>query len=490
MRETKLKRLYETVCSYKMLEIVLFLLIIAPFLFSTMLSIPTGDDFSTAVSMKESPFYGKSLILTCAERAVCFWKTWGGGILPYFLEHLINPMNSVKHYAFLYRVIMPIFFLLFIGAFMLFAYGIARYFFGMKKSGMRDALILLMLFTFLNAKVFTEVYYWFVGASYMQGITVACLTYYLMLVHYFGHKDKTAVKIGIILAGSYVAWNFAILIPLYLVYATFLLHKVFLQGQRLDRFDVILFPIYFVQSLFAILAPGNYVRHGELSSSGINLWDACLDTLSTLIHQAMTALANPVVSVFFVFAFFVGAYVWVRHEKSFGNPAYLFMLVTLVLAGVLFPLAVGYGNDEVPNRIEYLFYAHFMFGNMVFAASCGNKAAQRFADIRVYALASCIIFSVVIMNGFETRWFFDSPYYMTATCIAVDDHVYDEWMNLYNEVQYSQEQDVVVVAKNFPSSFILRVPDFSEDPSAGLNQVVAEYFGKKSLAVLSENAGE
>lgn len=163
--------------------IILFGIVLLPMVYTIFYSIPSADDFSMANGCSKN-----KLVLDSIERANDYYMNWSG-LWPYmFIETLANPLLLFPLEGRGRGVEMVFLFLSFIAS-IIWAINIAaKKIFNIDNPNRRCYFASAVLFVFLNTNIYNEVFYWFVGSSYMMALTLGFVTLGLTIEFFLNEK--------------------------------------------------------------------------------------------------------------------------------------------------------------------------------------------------------------------------------------------------------------------------------------------------------------
>lgn len=262
-----------------------------------------------------------------------------------------------------------------------------------------------------------------------------------------------------------------------------------IREKRILWKKMIPFLVMFMSGLVAVLAPGNYVRHAGMDLS-LNISKACMDAGRMAIIILRHLIEQPLVIALMIFCVYFG----IRFTEKIVNGKFLvlvFILCSLTLYLNCFPIALGYANAVMANRLYFLLDSTALIG-MVISCIClgmyvkslpwykeigGNSVLLKLSVIGSICL---LLYSTVVCNQNINNL----PWFQTLHNISEVKLIHDSWIECLVTIRDAEEDKVELeMSRETYSSPILRTPGISEDDENWINIAIAGYFGKKSVVV-------
>ena len=469
----------------KRLHIYLLLLIVLvlflPYLWSASYAVPNADDFCIAEHLRINFDSQNHLLIGSVQAATDFYKTLATAWPFWFVEFFFNPMNSSQYHFDLYRIMMPSILLLVIISTVVLIRGVCIYCFKFEKNAKETTVMcLLTSFVFLNTLIYSEVFYWFVGAVYALYSISELLASFFIVKHFLGKNSKLEDFLMIVL-GTVSAWSLVSLSTIYLVYFLFILNKLIYKKRRITVLEIITSAVFVISTILMFVGPGNYVRHNRIDANGIHFISAIRDAGYNFYRMMMSLISNPLFILLLVVGLLYGFNIGKRLIISSWILFMSYFATLLCLFGILYPVALGYSAVTAPNRIWYIFNIHAIILFLIDSVITGVYLSEVNKKVDVY-IKPVAIFLIVYV--FISGWYISSPYYVTLTSINTDKVIYSQWISALKQIENSSEQDIIIEVSTIPSSRTIKPVGlaYSSDSSDyWINEGVALYYEKNSV---------
>lgn len=463
--------------------VILIAVILFPMVYTIFYSLPSADDFSMISECERSSLFRDSI-----NRANERYMNWSG-LWPYmFIEMLANPLMLFSLESGWSGVEMVFLFLAFIVSFMALVNMASKKILGIHKKETIAFFTLVIIFVFLNTNIYREVFYWFVGSSYMMALTLGCITITLTIKFMFDEKIARGGGFLLALSGS-LACNFfqeAILPGMaYIV----LWCWCSMKEHRLLWKKTIPFWIMFVSGLISVGAPGNYARHTAFDSS-LNIGKACVDSCRMVIIILNHMIQQPLIFALMIFCIYIG----IRYtQKTLSGKIFVlsFFLFILTLFLNAFPIALGYaGVSYMPNRIYFVLDFTAMIGIIIVCICLGMyvKGLSQYKSVWNHVFIEIFMTGMVCLLLYSTLVYTQNikelPWFQTAYNVREVKAVHDAWMECLLTIRDSEESRIEFeMNQEFFASPILTLPQLRENEDDWVNVAIAQHFGKESVIV-------
>ncbi len=467
----KVKRLIYSIC---------FFIIISPFVLSMLYSIPGADDFAMTYN-SEAGFF----LFTALKRASDMYFTWSGLWLYMFIEFLCNPVMIFGPTSPMYGIVMILLFCGFLASLYYLLTTILRDVFLIKDNTTIFGYYVLFLLCFLNTGIYTEIFYWFIGSVYMWAVSLCMLTVALE-IRYFasGFQRKYVICLSII---GFVACSFfqAAVFPgmAYLVIWIYYCKKEkCVLWKALTPLIIMI-----IGGLISVVAPGNYVRHDSYDDSGLHFTEAIFSAFFNECVVLFDLIKKPFFWILVIFSGMFGA-IKLKEMKGKLNPIWYMGMVLLTLFLTCYPLALGISGIGLPNRYYYLLNIYTCIMVMAWSLYAGawikhilsNIVKNKQRSLKVVVGFICAIITFWMFIGYK-----DIAFYRTFADMNNIRNCHDNWINLYEEIENTEESDVVLyVDSDEYKNDIIMVPGVSYNKQHWENVNMAGYFGKESIVVI------
>ena len=467
-------------------RILVILIIIAPFVESIFFSVTSKDDFSM--------FIRDVTLAKAIDKANYFWHSWGGG-WPYILiECLLNPLNFASPRSHMTGFVLIIMFCIFVTVFGL----MIKALLSLKSDGEQNdskwfPIYALLLAAVLNSDVYPEIFYWFVGNSYLWG-NIFIMTNIIAIVWY-SKKPESVLRGAVLSVVGFVAcFNTVLavsagLVYLFLVTSTVIKERHFEIKCYITRHIPLAFMV--LGGLVSTLAPGNYTRHGYIDDTGLHFKDALITAFNNTVSGYINVIDMEIIVVVMLIILLIG----MRTDsiRSSVNPAWLWMSGFIASLGVMFPLALGYSSGAVPNRmlfelnstiIPWMGFSMYYTGKWL--AEHDPKRFWSRDGLRLPIIAMSI-FSVILMMSRDIEGntaIKKLPWSKTILTIGSVIEESNFYRNILAEIEESDEESVVIQrrAGDYPvQTGVVMDLELTDAPDHWVNEAVKNYYGKSAI---------
>lgn len=464
--------------------IFLYAVLLLPYIISSTNTIPSADDFSFANAIKEYRVQSDNYFLALCKFVKSRWFTWSGRWLGGLFPSGLHPLVISDNPYVLLEIEMAISVLIFVFSFAILIDSILKYIFSISSIKTRNIFILLSIFTILNTEIYSEIFYWYTGVIYICMVGSELLTFALML-RYFENIHRKWITVLFSIIGFYTCNGLQAIVPVFLVYVVAIICK-YRQEKRIYKQDCVIFILFLTSALLSVCAPGNFARHSVIDSTGVHFIKASIYTCNNLITLSIKLLSNPAVIGLMTVFFCLGVHLFLKHGSFKINLLVTSVFFVLLMFGMMFPVSLGYSSSSIPNRILFMFAVHFLICVCIMMIFGGNYAAKYMGTLRkkrdgIYMILVLFFLSHIFLSG----WFQQSPYYVTTENICNDERVHDQWIVLLNSIESDKGAAVQIDSSAIAHSPVLKDVGISTDSSSWINQAIAQYYGKESVALIS-----
>lgn len=464
------------------IAITLLVLTIVPVFIASRYAVLSADDFSAMKSIREAA--GGNLfvkIVNTVSRLYFQWSAgYGGIIIEYTIAWFIMMNRGVVGISLIFSFVILLLSLgLFIKCFM--------EYFGIESGErhIRFWAYVCILVPWIGYNAYPEVMYWFVGnLSYDLSISINLLVISsLMIIDKKGKKWMyiPAVLLGLLMGGMSIQSG----LP-----ACFFMLILNLDQIRRHRRIV---PAYAIPSIAAVIgyaihvfAPGNFVRHDSLDSTGLHPLGAVHYSIYTAIDEISAALHNPYFLIGLVIMLFLG----IKSSKDVKTNGYK-MVLTLGLSFIMivstcFTVLLGYsatGIEALPVRCLFVFDFVTYTCLVVCSFLCGVYI-KRWSSLSVSPDLKVVIAGIIVLIACTnaSAMFSDASWKnMLSDIVHGQISDYNKSVNeILDTIENSEEEDVVIdTLPECPDTFN---PFFiTSDPYDWYNTAVSDYYGKNSV---------
>lgn len=467
-----------------LVEVIVFFAMIFGYVYSIYYSIPVGDDFSMGMDVS-----GKNIFLASIERANWFYINWGGQWPFFFIQTLVNPLNLIQGNEHAPGIVLLAFFVLFLTVLFFLVKTFFKEVMGNEEFHTYTGAFLIILAAVLNGGLYYDVFYFFVGNCYMQAATTIMLTMIFVIKYIKHHRISSGVAASIIGLIGCIFYAQSIM-PLIVMLAFIAFDTYWEKKIRIS--SVYPFIFMFVGACIGAFAPGNFVRKTQSHNAQIKVVVAVKDTIMNLVRVYRDLILDPVFIIAIVVLVIIGAkackYIAEDIKLSYVI-AMLAISILITLVGA-FPVALGYGDYALPMRVTFYLKLYAILG----LASTALITGGYLSSINLLELdepknmfgviAAVVAFSYAVLTPLEN--FYSQPIAYTYIHHVDAKKSAAAWMDIYHQIENSEDDDVVLVVEEF-ENFLILGADFDTDWG---KEQMADYFGKNSVEVIWTNSQE
>ncbi|MEE3488004.1 MAG: DUF6056 family protein [Bulleidia sp.] len=462
----------------KAFEVIAILLIVTSCLItiiSSAYSVLRADDFGHAATIGVQ-YAG---LYDAIEHSIAFagniYQTWQGTYFSMWLQAFLSPLN---HSGLPYlRNVMVINSVLFFVSFLLFLLEYLKR--NAEGSDWTIMLIIAMvLVCFMNIRTYTEVFYWYSGATSYCFPLSALLLALALNIHKKDSLNPGEMILCMILliaaaGGTLMISGGACWLLLLFLYDDSRKHG------KINRQDLTLFLVAFAGSLINAAAPGNYVRHSMIDSK-IRIGAALNYSVKAVIRElGYIGLKTPAL-LFLGILFILSCKGLIRMKEQPRKDTPVFLLFLPMV--VVFPFSLGYSDSYLPNRCLFLL-DFFLIPVLVY---CILLIGMKFSNDRkqkAYACCGVFIAAAGLFIGVK-----NSILQAEALAELVDGSYaayYERCSEIYDFLEQTEEKEVVL--NDFPVE-IDNIAGFNlkDDPSYYSNVLTADWYQKDIIIAITQ----
>lgn len=417
---------------------------------------------------------------------------WQGTYFAMFLQAFLSPINNYGMGQL--RIVMMVNALLFFAA----LFGVVWVFTGFALRGekavhIRLTVFSIILFSVLDADVFTEIFFWYSGAvSYSIPFSAALLAIFCFLLsNNDSYSDKKRTTLAVMAAVlGFLASGGSLAVSGTGCYALVLLTVGFyLVTRKISVRNIMITAAGIVGALVNTIAPGNFSRHTYNSGGDSHAW-RLLQSVKWAVKTVWGETGRLTKETMFGVMLLAMILIGIRLSKKLGNtlPSYGMISVLALAAGYVtaFPVALGYGGPEFPNRCYFILDVVLVLSLLNFAlfiGVCLDRWAGLCENRSALAVLYVVLFATVLLAP-ETLS--DSA----LIAVAESEHngsyadYYKRCIEIYDYLEQCTEDDVVVDVPAYIENFECFYLD--EDPEGWVNVGMAEYYHKNSVRRMAE----
>lgn len=454
---------------------------ILPYLNATRFVVPVADD------LQLGPGAGESYFAYAFRSMKSFYFGWQGSYVSLFLYALFSPFTRFGFTGIRFACFFSILF--FYISLWICVCNITEYMLKIMKKWEIVTIYAMISMLVSNVHPPTEVFFWYTGICVYTIPFGFSLTGIGLLVHYVFESKKRyliGAMVCAFIAGGGVLQCSAVICYFYLAITVWtMLEK---NPQRVKVLAA--FMVGLISTLINVCAPGNYVRHDVIDDSQLHLFISMRFSFSVVGWEMIRLLRETDFLFFILFFITVGVVIYrgniqVKIELQHLCIAFVGLLGAMWIS--TYPVILGYSQASMASR------SYFILDTLaVISAFVGSIMLGGFLTRYIDKMPEKYLFFVmgIILGVFLGIYVLgDKEIYRPVTrCIhdtstGFNEKFRDTWEYVYQQIQESEEDDVIVEITDTPESDILMDPHISSDPSYWVNGMVKMYYGKDSVCI-------
>ncbi len=444
-----------------------------------------GDDFTNAVRIDafHVPFFQYAGASFAYVKSM--YMDWQGPYFAMFVQAFLSPINNFGLTQL--RVVMVCNVLFFMGSLLFMVWAVLGYVYNRqdRKLHVRLTLFSIVLFSILDARIFSEIFFWYCGASaYCMPLSVLQVSIGLFLMS--NNEPVSKRKRNVLTAASavtlFLASGGSLAITGTGCYVILLLTVGFyLASKKFSITNIIITVSGIVGALVNVAAPGNYARHAESAGEGFLLFKAVKWTVKNVCMETERLSKETLFGVMVIAMILIGVYLSDRIRTSLVP--YGMVSVFALLSGfvTVFPVVFGYGGSYLPNRCYFILDVALVVSILNFAVFIGC-CIDRWSGLKQNRSAVAVLLIVMfamLLSGRETM---DNSAFLTVAKAMGNGSYrdyYEQCTAVYDYLENCPEEDVVIALPGFIENFECFYLD--EDADGWVNVGVARYYHKNSV---------
>ena len=443
-----------------------------------------GDDFTHGVRVgvfhASLPRYFAASLQYMKE----IYLDWQGTYFAMFIQAFLSPINNFGMGQL--RAVMMGNALFFFGALLLLVWNVLGFALQERKMlHLRLTVFTLVLFGVLNGQIFTEIFFWFSGATAYGipfSVMLLSVSFFLMANRAGVTKRKKFVFTAVSAVTLFLASGGSLTVTGTGCYLAVLLSLGFyLASGRISWGNLCITAAGIAGALINAAAPGNFSRHTETAGESLLLLKAMKWSVKNVLAETQRLAESPFFAVLILSMIFVGIYLSGKLGEKLA--AYTFVSVLSLFTGIVtaFPVAVGYSGPYFPNRC--CFILDVVLGVTLFnLAVLTGCVLDRWGGLRENRSA-CAVLAVVLLTAvlLSPASLADSPVMTVSRSLRSGSYseYYEACTALYDYLENCEETDVVLEMPEYIENFECFYLD--EDENAWVNQGLAQYYHKDSV---------
>ena len=415
--------------------------------------------------------------------AKMMYMNWQGTYFSMFLQGFLSPLNNGGLVQL--RIVMIINAILFLSSFIFFLNELFHLL--NKKVGIeiRLAVIALIFIQIFSSLAYPEIFSWFSGAT-CYSFPLSFLFISISLALMAEEKKKIVLLLLAILFGFFAMGGVLAITGMGCAFMMVLVVVPLILEKKLKKKLAIVFASYISFAVFAVVAPGNFLRRSYVETP-INPIKAAFLSCKKILYGTESLFKDTgivvIVLLFIAIGLFIGKQI---EDKQLKKYIFTSLMMIIVPFATLFPIILGYGGySYFPNRCTFLLNISLTLYVLNIAIMSGillNKFLLKEDSIRVTSSIIAVIAIVcLLVNGNRLE---DNMAVRQMSNLANGriKTFYTECNNMLMEIEKSSDDDVILErnpygVENFAEFYL------SQDETFGLNVDLANYYGKKSIRV-------
>lgn len=471
----------------KMIEVLIFLFCILPVILTCFYIMPAADDFANMSQMKmlvmdqQNSFFEAAAIRTNQ----LYWQTSG-----YFFAAFVNLIFSP---FFRWGIIglrifcIGINLLLYVSLY-IFVKVSLKYWLGVSKRSEIMPIYLMLLFCFTNLYLNAEASFWYCVLVAYVLMFIAILWGVLAFFKALELREKKWIVltsvIGFLASGSSLNVT-ALNCFIYLLIGLY--GFIVLKAKKCS---VICFGSALAGAIINVLSPGNYARHDSVSSN-YEIISSVYMSLKMVFMRFYEMFTNTLFP-FVLLLLFVYILMFPQKGKIIKHihPIFLGGLFAVALCVFAFPVFLGYSSDYLPDRCLFVQDAAmylFFFAVVIYTA---NWLKVKYGEwrLRKENIAVLLLLTMVTFFSWHSGRSLVDTYpslFLTKQIVNGENTKFRTyWEDVLHEIEFSEEENVVIYGKAPETSSKLISPRIGEED--WINWGVASYYDKKSVEIREE----
>lgn len=486
-KQVKIKKWLQGIDGMIILEIVAVCIMLIPVFIISFYTIPSADDFVNSVTIRADLLEHHSYLSAAFNEVIYYYKNISGYFFGAFLNFYVSPLlrGGIK------ALRITVFFLnlFFYSSLYFFVDELLNFFYGVKNKKINLLVYILILFAFINNQYNSEMTTWYCTLiSYV--FVVSCMfwgiifflkalksgkSYYVVLASLLGFLasgdalNVTALNCGIYLLISYIGFS---------VY-------------KKRKIPLICFGSALTGGIINAVAPGNFIRQGH----NINPYPImeAINVANYHGKQQIKELLFYSPFIILLFVFFIIMLKIIRNTRSL-RIWHLIIFAGIIIAGIIvvnFPVCLGYRGSHFPERCVWVENCVIYLGGFSWTACLAEWIKNRHISLKIQkGIIRCVYISIIFYAlSLSTRR--NITVYPTIDMIKqlADNELTDYvefWEEILKEIEYSEEDDVQIYRKEIKKNAFVRYPDLTSDKDYEMNKAIAEYYGKASVVMITD----
>ena len=476
------------------------ILIMLPTIIAICYEYPVADDFSRLSTLKryqENYSYINSIILFAKNT----YFNWQGT----YTHNILVALTPEYQQYWVTRVFLIVLFVAFYISALIMIECVLKRYFGFESRLSKHLISALCGYMIVNSTNSGEIFLWFAGAA---ANTLPLASYFLsiiFLIHYFDNKSKTDLVIACVTGfigsgGSLQVVGFGC--SLLCVVLLFELSSEFHKSKNGKNYKWTVFIPVIVAIVGAVInaaAPGNFVRHASIVSTGdMPVFRTLINSIYTVIRYIYILFQAYSLSVFLMVVCAISFICNVSYAANIKKTIAITSIGFLICIVSVFPVLLGYNDSwiaDTGSRTEFVccFTIWFILLFVCISISLELKSFLKehgTGNVNLNSVLALLLILIALMGsvvkiktGMSAKIADDLLSGRMQQTSSIMKSIYDELSN--------SKGNTIVTRKSLPDSVLYVNPiigtvPFSDNQS-WINISIAEYFGLDSFTMIWTN---
>lgn len=487
MREIHLKKYKEC-----WIQLIIILVCIIPIIITCFYIVPAADDFGNALNMRGLLLEHNSYFTAALAGTKELYKETSGYFFAAFLNLFFSPFlrwGEMGIQVFCIVVNLLLYITLYFLIKMIMNYWL-------KVSDIYTVLwvYVLLLICFTNIFLNREATFWYCVVVAYVLVLVTMLWGDIMFMKALAFQQKKYYIIAAILGFFASGGSLNVTALNCFIYLLIAIYGYIEMKQK--KSTVIVFGCALLGGIINLLSPGNYARHGSISDD-FGVIPAIISSIKLVVVRFYELFSNTLFPLLLI----VLLLILLNTPGKIKTYKYLHPIVLCIgLAGTLsvlaFPVYLGYGTETgFPKRcyfVQDMALYLFSFIIVIYFASWLKERYGKFRFNKEHIVTVTLLCFLSFCMWHSGRLLFDAyPSFVLSKQVLNGENQRFQWywQAVLKEIEEG-EGAVVVVKDELENTSPLIGVGINDDEEYWVNQVVAGYYGKSSVRLVSEEKDE
>lgn len=448
-----------------------------------------GDDFTNGVRIGAFHVSLFQYLTASMEYVKSMYLDWQGPYFAMFVQAFLSPINNFGLVQL--KIVMIVNALFFMSSLFFMVWAALDHLLADqdnsqdRKLHVRLTIFTVILFSILDAEIFTEVFFWYCGATaYCIPLSVLQISIglFLLLNKETLSKRKKNVLTAVSAVTLFLAAGGTLAVTGTGCYVVLLLTLGFYMiSKKISVRNIVVTAAGIVGALINVAAPGNWARHSEAAGEEFLLFKAVKWTIKNVCAETERLTKETLFGVMIVVMILVGVYLSCRMKETFAYYGIISVLALFTGFVTVFPVVFGYGGSYLPNRCYFILDVTLIVSLMNFAVFTGC-CLERWSGLRENRSSLAVLVVVVFAMLVSCReTLSNSALFTVARSVNNGSYrdYYEECVSIYDYLETCPEEDVVLELPEYIENFECFY--FDEDENGWVNIGIARYYHKNSV---------